>query len=72
MNRGENLKVLSVKLDVPVWVLTRLKDFCRRQWLSRGLNYPLRSRMVDLSIEDAYTRLSKLTCSNGFHTLKTL
>ncbi|KAJ9581337.1 hypothetical protein L9F63_023485, partial [Diploptera punctata] len=57
VNRGENLKVLSVKLNVPDWVLHRLRDFCQRQWLSRGIHFPLRSRLVNSSIQDAYTRL---------------
>ncbi|PSN57378.1 hypothetical protein C0J52_02903 [Blattella germanica] len=57
LNRGKNLKVLSVKIVVPDFVLGRLKDFCYKTWLSKGANYSVRNKLVNLSIEDCYTRL---------------
>ncbi|XP_069678482.1 S1 RNA-binding domain-containing protein 1 [Periplaneta americana] len=57
VNRGENLKVLSVKINIPDWVLRRLTNYCYSQWFCKGIQYPIRSRILDESIKDAYARL---------------
>ncbi|XP_021923205.1 S1 RNA-binding domain-containing protein 1 isoform X2 [Zootermopsis nevadensis] len=57
INRGENLKVLSVKINIPDWVLHHLMEFCGRHWLCKGMSYPLRQRLIEQSIRDSYTRL---------------
>ncbi|PNF21294.1 hypothetical protein B7P43_G02121 [Cryptotermes secundus] len=57
VNRGESLKVLSVKINIPDLVLHDLVKFCGRHWLCRGLSYSLRRRIIDQSIGDSYTRL---------------
>lgn len=57
INRGENQKELSVKLLVPDFVQDRLVSYCLRTWLSKGIQYPLRSLLLTDSAKDSYTRL---------------
>jgi len=60
VNRGESLKVLSVKINVPDGVLHHLMEFCVRNWIFKGISYPLRKRLIEQSVKDSYARLSKL------------
>ena len=57
INRGENQKELSVRVAVPEFVLDKLMLFCRRQWLSKGIQFELRSILFEDSIKDSYNRL---------------
>jgi len=59
VNRGESLKVLSVKINIPDRVLHHLMEFCDRSWAFKGISYPLRKRLIEQSIKDSYARLSK-------------
>lgn len=34
LNRGERLKVLSVKITTPDWIKRRFDEFCDREWIS--------------------------------------
>ncbi|KAK7870160.1 hypothetical protein R5R35_012722 [Gryllus longicercus] len=55
--RGESLKVLSVKINVPDWFLQRVKQTCERVWLMKGIRDPSRFDIVQKAIEDSYNRL---------------
>ena len=57
INRGEGLKVLSVKVNIPDWFLYQLQGFVKKRWLSRGNYSQLRESMIKISLEDAYKRL---------------
>jgi len=57
LNRGEGLKVLSVKVNIPEWFLHQLQAFVQRRWLNRGNFSQLREDMIKSSLEDAYKRL---------------
>lgn len=57
INRGENQKELTVRVIVPDTVLEKLMSFCQRNWLSKGLQYELRSTLITESVKDSYTRL---------------
>lgn len=59
VNRGESLKVLSVKINIPDGVLHQLMEFCDRNWVFKGISYPLRKRLIEQSVKDSYARLSK-------------
>ena len=59
VNRGESLKVLSVKINIPDGVLHHLMEYCDRNWVFKGISYPLRKRLMEQSIKDSYARLSK-------------
>ena len=54
VNRGESLKVLRVKIDIPDWVCQQLKTFCHRRWPAVA---PCHHKLFDSSIDDAYNRL---------------
>jgi hypothetical protein len=74
VNRGESLKVLSVKINIPDRVLYHLMEFCGRNWVSKGNSYPLRKRLIEQSVKDSYARLSKFTNAQyvGFKKIKCL
>jgi len=57
INRGEGLKVLSVKVNIPEKFLYQLQGFVQKRWLNRGNNSKLREEMIKSSLEDAYKRL---------------
>ena len=55
INRGETLKVLSVKVVIPDWFLHQIKKNVVKRWPAKFS--PLRSKLIDESVEDAYKRL---------------
>jgi len=57
INRGEGLKVLSVKVNIPDRFLYQLQGFVQKRWLSLGNFSQLRDSMIKTSLEDAYKRL---------------
>ncbi|KAK3910995.1 S1 RNA-binding domain-containing protein 1 [Frankliniella fusca] len=57
INRGEAQKELSVRLVVPEFFLDKLILFCNRQWLSKGVQYDLRTTIFNDSVKDSYNRL---------------
>ena len=57
INRGESLKILSVKINIPDWMLHQIKKIVVRKWLRSGKVSEVRRRLVEESLEDAYKRL---------------
>ena len=51
--------MLSVKINIPDGVLHHLMKFCDRNWVFKGISYALRKRLIEQSVKDSYTRLSK-------------
>lgn len=60
LNRGESLKILSLKVAIPERLKHELKDVCARRWNCRTFGPYINQHRVSLimtSVEDAYTRL---------------
>ena len=57
INRGESLKILSVKINIPDWMLHQIKKQCHTRWLRSGVFSDERRKTVEDSLEDAYKRL---------------
>ena len=57
LNRGESLKALSVKINVPESFLLQLQGLVGRRWLHRPGSSKEREDMIKTSFEDAYKRL---------------
>ena len=57
INRGESLKVLSVKIVIPDWFIKQIKKSVQNRWLRSGKHSVERTKLVDDSLEDAYKRL---------------
>ncbi|KAF4522044.1 hypothetical protein B566_EDAN010921 [Ephemera danica] len=57
INRGEKLKVLSVKICVPDVFWFKLRDMCSRRFLSGGFSSPFRTELCQRSFKDAWERL---------------
>lgn len=58
INRGENHKVLSVKIVVPEMVFNRIIDFSDKKWTNSSRNHK-RQQIINEAIKDSYHRLSK-------------
>ncbi|KAK9876925.1 hypothetical protein WA026_015960 [Henosepilachna vigintioctopunctata] len=56
INRGENQKVLSVKIEVPEFLIKNFKNFCMKKFLNTSSNKQ-KQRIVKEAINDSYTRL---------------
>lgn len=59
INRGESLKILTVKIEIPDIFETQCKNFCTKKWTYKSRNDTKRQELVNAAIEDAYHRLSK-------------
>ncbi|XP_063921739.1 S1 RNA-binding domain-containing protein 1 [Zophobas morio] len=57
INRGENLKVLSVKVVVPESLSHKFRTLCFNKWVNKGEKSPQRENIMKQAIEDAYSRL---------------
>ncbi|KAJ8912925.1 hypothetical protein NQ315_017255 [Exocentrus adspersus] len=57
INRGENQKILSVKIVVPDYVLHKFSQFCENKWLKKETFNPYRQRIIGEAIKDSYNRL---------------
>lgn len=57
INRGESLKVLSVKIVIPDAAKYTIQRFCESKWLRKGIHYPTRDKLFKDSFQDAYKRL---------------
>jgi len=58
INRGESLKVLTVKIEIPEFVKNKFFFFCERRWLrTHPQNTCPGARVVKAAIEDSYARL---------------
>ncbi|KAJ3622016.1 hypothetical protein MTP99_002550 [Tenebrio molitor] len=57
INRGENLKVLSVKVIVPGVIFQQYKSLCTKKWFNVGEAYQLRTNILKQAVDDSYNRL---------------
>ncbi|XP_076251387.1 S1 RNA-binding domain-containing protein 1 isoform X2 [Rhynchophorus ferrugineus] len=57
INRGEALKILNVKINIPDFFEHKYKQFCFNKWLRNSSFDSFRKRMMDMAIDDAYRRL---------------
>ena len=57
LNRGESLKALSVKINVPDTFLHQLQGLVGRRWLHRPWRHAAREELIKAALEDAYKRL---------------
>ncbi|GLV40385.1 uncharacterized protein CBL_04185 [Carabus blaptoides fortunei] len=57
INRGENLKILSVKVIVPDYAFHKFKQFCEQKWLNGSMKTSTRIRIFQESLKDSYKRL---------------
>ncbi|KAF4090151.1 hypothetical protein AMELA_G00048640 [Ameiurus melas] len=69
INRGENLKILSVKVNIPDWVKA---DFCRWcvnvRWRPQGFARPELMKILNSAVEDSFKRLLMPLLSRGYRT----
>ncbi|KAG7334245.1 hypothetical protein KOW79_002652 [Hemibagrus wyckioides] len=69
INRGENLKILSVKVNIPDWVKA---DFCRWcvnvRWRPQGFARPELMKILNSAVEDSYKRLLLPMLSRSYRT----
>ncbi|XP_067278032.1 S1 RNA-binding domain-containing protein 1 isoform X2 [Pseudorasbora parva] len=69
INRGENLKILTVKVNIPDWVKN---DFCRWcvnvRWRPQGFARPELMTILKNAAEDSYKRLILPFLSRGYRT----
>lgn len=56
INRGESLKVLTVKVEIPSALRQELYRFACVEYLSEGVQSPERHRLFDAAFEEAYTK----------------
>ena len=57
INRGESLKFLTVKINVPDWVLQQVDKQVKFQWLRKGSFSEYRNGMISAAVKEAYKRL---------------
>jgi len=57
INRGESLKILSVKINIPDWMLHQIKKFVNSRWMMTGFRSDERNKLVEEAVDDAYKRL---------------
>lgn len=60
INRGESLKVLSVKLLFPDGFKSALKKFIQAEFMSQGNQFKLRYDLFDTTFEEVYSKKCKL------------
>jgi transcriptional accessory protein Tex/SPT6 len=56
INRGENLKILSVKVETPDYLKFDLKKFIENLYMQQGSYYKTRTDLIQVSFEEAYTK----------------
>ncbi|RXN28296.1 S1 RNA-binding domain-containing 1 [Labeo rohita] len=64
INRGENLKILTVKVNIPDWVKN---DFCR-WWRPQGFARPELMTILKNAAEDSFKRFILPFLSRGYRT----
>lgn len=57
INRGESLKILSVKIIIPDYLFNEFKSFCQNKWLNDTRTNILRLKLFGEAVADAYKRL---------------
>ncbi|ALC46088.1 CG31156 [Drosophila busckii] len=63
INRGEKHKFLSVKVETTEYMQKDLMRFIYAQYMSQGMQYPLRSEVFKRSLEECYAKkLQPLLC----------
>ncbi|XP_062125663.1 S1 RNA-binding domain-containing protein 1 [Drosophila sulfurigaster albostrigata] len=63
INRGEKHKFLSVKVETNSYLKNDLTRFISEQYMSQGLNYPLRREVFSRALEECFTKkLQPLLC----------
>ncbi|KAH8381308.1 hypothetical protein KR093_002531, partial [Drosophila rubida] len=63
INRGEKLKFLTVKVETNSYLKNDLTRFISEQYMSEGLNYPLRREVFSRALDECFTKkLHPLLC----------
>ncbi|KAL1491059.1 hypothetical protein ABEB36_011712 [Hypothenemus hampei] len=57
INRGESLKILKVKIEIPEQFSQQYQRFCKEKWANTAACDVQRQIIIYLAIDDAYTRL---------------
>ncbi|XP_078000990.1 S1 RNA-binding domain-containing protein 1-like [Glandiceps talaboti] len=56
MNRGENLKILTIKVIITDGIVRSFKTWCSNRWVPRNCNQTVKG-FIQNCIDDSYTRL---------------
>ena len=56
LNRGEDLKILTVKVTIPDSLFYGLRKFCCQRWIKANMNQNIK-QMMESSIDDTLNRL---------------
>ena len=62
LNRGERLKVLSIKITTPDWMQRRFKEFCDVQWIKLNPNQE-RSGILNEAVAEGWKKFRELICA---------
>ncbi|XP_066249350.1 uncharacterized protein YdcI [Euwallacea similis] len=57
INRGESLKILSVKIEIPEFFEMQFRSFCTKKWVNVTTCDGQRQVIIKKAIEDAFQRL---------------
>lgn len=69
INRGENLKILTVKVNIPDWVKNEFCRWCINvRWKPQGFAQPELMTVLRNAAEDSYKRLIMPFLSRGYRT----
>lgn len=60
INRGEALKILSVKIIPPESLKIKLKEFIESQYLQSGIKYKERYEIFQAAFNEAFTKKCNL------------
>ncbi|KAH8382830.1 hypothetical protein KR009_005490 [Drosophila setifemur] len=66
INRGEKHKFLSVKLETNDYLRRDLMRFITDQYMTEGLQYPLRREVFTKALEECYSKKCKKSRTNEF------
>lgn len=58
INRGEALKILSVKIEIPEFFEKQFKYFCTKKWTNLSKYDEYRQKTINAAIEDMFQRIS--------------
>lgn len=58
INRGEALKIISVKIEIPEFFEKQIKYFCTKKWTNLSKYDDYRQKTINAAIEDMYQRIS--------------
>ncbi|KAH1027378.1 hypothetical protein HUJ05_000903 [Dendroctonus ponderosae] len=57
INRGESLKILTVKIEIPSYFQNQFKIFCTNKWTNKSQYDQRRQDIINLAIDDAFGRI---------------